>query len=145
MEVIRWSFPHKGNAEKCYRECESLEEVTPENVLEKARDDSTELHKCFEWDDSVASEKYRLIQARDVIRHFVVEYKTSEEKKEPIRTYQISTTKNTYLPTRVIVQQPDEYAALLARAKEELRNFERRYNSIAELEEVFEAIDRLIA
>jgi hypothetical protein len=143
MEVITWAFPHKGNAEKCYRECETLSEVTPENVLDKARDDSTELHKCFEWDNSIAGEKYRLIQARDVIRHFVIEYKKDEEEPQKIRTYQISTTTNQYKPARVILQNPDEYAALLERAKDELRDIQRRYNTLAELEEVFAAIDAL--
>ena len=143
MEVITWAFPHKGNAEKCYRECETLSEVTPENVLDKARDDSTELHKCFEWDNSIAGEKYRLIQARDVIRHFVIEYKKDEEEPQKIRTYQISTTTNQYKPTRVILQNPDEYSALLERAKDELRDIQRRYNTLAELEEVFAAIDAL--
>lgn len=143
MEVITWAFPHKGNAEKCYRECETLSEITPENVLDKARDDSTELHKCFEWDNSIAGEKYRLIQARDVIRHFVVEYKKDEEEPQKIRTYQISTTTNQYKPTRVILQNPDEYSALLERAKDELRDIQRRYNTLAELEEVFAAIDAL--
>lgn len=143
MEVITWAFPHKGNAEKCYRECETLSEVTPENVLDKARDDSTELHKCFEWDNSIAGEKYRLIQARDVIRHFVIEYKKDEEEPQKIRTYQISTTTNQYKPTRVILQNPDEYATLLERAKDELRDIQRRYNTLAELEEVFAAIDAL--
>lgn len=143
MEVITWAFPHKGNAEKCYRECETLSEVTPKNVLDKARDDSTELHKCFEWDNSIAGEKYRLIQARDVIRHFVIEYKKDEEEPQKIRTYQISTTTNQYKPTRVILQNPDEYAALLERAKDELRDIQRRYNTLAELEEVFAAIDAL--
>lgn len=143
MEVITWAFPHKGNAEKCYRECETLSEVTPENVLDKARDDSTELHKCFEWDNSIAGEKYRLIQARDVIRHFVIEYKKDEEEPQKIRTYQISTTTNQYKPTRVILQNHDEYAALLERAKDELRDIQRRYNTLAELEEVFAAIDAL--
>lgn len=143
MEVITWAFPHKGNAEKCYRECETLSEITPENVLDKARDDSTELHKCFEWDNSIAGEKYRLIQARDVIRHFVIEYKKDEEEPQKIRTYQISTTTNQYKPTRVILQNPDEYSALLERAKDELRDIQRRYNTLAELEEVFAAIDAL--
>ena len=144
MEVIRWAFPHKGDATKCYNECQTLSEVTPENVLNKAKDEETELHKCFEWDDSVAGEKYRLIQARDVIRHFVVEYKKDEKETHKIRSYQITTKTNHYEPTRIIMQKPDEYMALLKRAKAELEAFKQRYKTLTELETLFEVIDELL-
>ena len=143
MERISWTFDglFKGNAEKCYAECESLEQATPENVLEYARNESTELHKCFEWNDTVAAEKYRLKQARQIIQSFVIVH---EEKEEPkIRAYQITTQTNVYQPTRLFLQQPDEYKALLARAKQELQAFKARYKTLTELESIFEEIDRL--
>lgn len=143
MEVITWSFPHKGNAEKCYRECQTLSEITPENVLNLARDEKTELHKCFEFDDAIAGEKYRLIQARDIIRHFVIKHTNEKGEEQNIRTFQITTETNRYESTIVILKNPDEYAALLSRAKDELRNVKRRYKTLSELEEVFEAIDKL--
>lgn len=144
-ERISWAFPHNGDAQKCYDECQTLNEITPENVLNKARDEETELHKCFEWDDSVASEKYRLIQARDVIRHFVViAHDESEEEPVKVRSYQVTTQRNVYEPTRLFLQKPDEYKALLERAKNELDNFKRRYQQLVELEEIFESIDRLL-
>ena len=34
--------------------------ATPQQIVEKARDEATELHKCFTWDDRIAAEKYRL-------------------------------------------------------------------------------------
>lgn len=143
---ISWAFPHSGDAQKCYDECQTLNEVTPENVLNKARDAETELHKCFEWDNTVAGEKYRLIQARDIIRHFVIVTPEKNEDEEPIkvRSYQVTTQRNVYEPTRFFLQKPDEYAALLERAKAELENFKRRYQTLVELEEVIESIDRLL-
>lgn len=143
---ISWAFPHSGDAQKCYDECQTLNEVTPENVLNKARDAETELHKCFEWDNTVAGEKYRLIQARDIIRHFVIVTPEKNEDEEPIkvRSYQVTTQRNVYEPTRMFLQKPDEYAALLERAKTELENFKRRYQTLVELEEVIESIDRLL-
>ena len=142
---ISWAFPHSGDAQKCYDECQTLSEVTPENVLDKARNKETELHKCFEWDNTVAGEKYRLIQARDIIRHFVI-VTPEESKEEPIkvRSYQITTTRNVYQPTKVFLQKPDEYSALLERAKNELEAFKQRYKMLTELEEIFDAIDLLL-
>ena len=145
MERIRWAVEglHKADAQKCYNECQTLEEVTPANVLEKARNKRTELHKCFEWDDSIAGEKYRLIQARDIIRHFVI-YTPDEENLPKIRSYQISTECTRYEPTRMFLQNPDEYTELLKRAKNELEAFKQRYKTLTELETIFEEIDRLL-
>lgn len=115
--------------------------VTPQEVLDKARDENTELHKCFEWDDSVAAEKYRLRQASDIIRNLV--FVRKEKKDEPIRCFQITTEKNTYQPTQMFLVQEDEYQALLKRAKAELESFKRRYATLTELESIFEAIEEL--
>lgn len=146
MERICWSIEglHKGDAQKCYDECQTLDEITPENVLEKAKNSKTELHKCFEWDDSVAGEKYRLIQARQIIQHFMIVSPETDDSSVKVRSYQISTTRNVYLPSRVIVQQPDEYKALLKRAKAELEAFKQRYKTLAELESLFEVIDEVL-
>ena len=114
-----------------------------QQIVDAARDSNSELHKCFEFDDAVAGEKYRLIQARDIIRHFVIKHTNDKGEEQNIRTFQITTVTNHYEPTRVIMKNPDEYAALLARAKEELRYIKRRYETLTELEEVFEAIDAL--
>jgi len=147
MERISWSIQglHKGDAQKCYDECQTLKEITPEAVLNKAKNKRTELHKCFEWDDSVAGEKYRLIQAREIIRHFVI-VTPEETEEEPIkvRSYQVTTQRNVYEPTRVIMQKPDEYLALLKRAKAELEAFKQRYKTLSELETIFDAIDELL-
>lgn len=115
--------------------------VTPQEVLDKARDENTELHKCFEWDDSIAAEKYRLRQASDIIRNLVFIKKKKED--EPIRCFQITTEKNTYQPTQMFLVQEDEYQALLKRAKAELESFKRRYATLTELESIFEAIEEL--
>lgn len=143
MERITWKFDglYKGNAEKCYSEVESLEQATPENVLEYARNENTELHKCFEWNDTVAAELYRLKQAREIIVSFVIK---SEEKEQPqIRAFQITTERNVYQPTRLFLQQPDQYKELLKRAKQELQAFKQRYKMLSELAEIFDEIDKL--
>lgn len=148
MERICWSIQglHKGDAQKCYDECQTLSEITPENVLKKAKNKKTELHKCFEWDNTVAGEKYRLIQARQIIQHFVIVTPEEKEEEEPvkIRSYQVTTQRNVYEPTRLIMQKPDEYKALLKRAKAELESFKQRYKTLTELEELFEIIDELL-
>ena len=42
--------------------------LTPEQVVEAARDPASPLHEEFEWDDTEAGHKWRLNQARTLIR-----------------------------------------------------------------------------
>lgn len=115
--------------------------VTPQEVLEKAKDENSELHKCFEWDDTVAAEKYRLGQARAIIVNLIFTPKTKEE--EPVRCFQITRERCTYQPSKQFLVQEDEYQSLLKRAKSELEAFKRRYHTLSELEQVFEAMESI--
>ncbi len=47
--------------------------LTPEQVIEAAADESSALHGCFTWDDSEAAAKYRLDEARELIRSVRIE------------------------------------------------------------------------
>lgn len=141
MEVV-WKLTgiFNADAQKVYEEIGDTQ-ITPAEVLEKAKDENSELHRCFEWDDSKAAEKYRLQQARMVINLLVVKTETPEET--PVRVFQITSERNTYQPSKLFLEQPDEYEALLKRAKGELIAIKNRYHSLSELESVFEAIDML--
>lgn len=146
MERVTWKLNdlYKADAQKCYEEVQSLEEITVENVLEKGRDESSELHKCFTWDNDEAAEKYRLIQARDIIRSFVIEQIKTEENVN-VRAISLSSEPNVYKPTRILVQQKDEYAELLARALRELEIFKAKYKTLSELESVLAEIDEVLS
>jgi len=52
--------------------------ITPEIVVISAEKPESPLHHLFEWDDSVAGHKYRIEQAREVIRsiRLTVTYET---------------------------------------------------------------------
>ena len=130
------------DAERAFLEMSSLQDITPSNVLELAKNEDTELHGAFEWDDSVAAEKYRLGQARHLIQCIVVRQDT-DAKEDVQRVFQISSEKSTYQPIRYFLEHKDEHTRLLERAKSELYAFQRRYGKLAELEEVFNAINEL--
>lgn len=147
--TVTWSVGlfSKADAQKCYEEIgRDTEKIKPEEVLNIARNPETELHKCFEWDDAIAGEKYRLEQARKVIQFIVVKEDESDPNKppkRPIRVFERSIESRTYAPIQIIARNEDEYQNLLNRAMDELRKFRERYAHIAELESVIEAIDNL--
>lgn len=53
-------------------------EITPEDVVRDARSAKSPLHQFFEWDDSTAAHRWRLVIARQVLRLIVVEVATTE-------------------------------------------------------------------
>lgn len=123
------------------------DKFTPKQIVDKARDPNTELHKCFEWNDSIAAEKYRIRQASAVVHSIKIAYidtKTNTTKVTPIRMFSMPEKRNgSYAPTEVILKQVDQYQMLLNKALDELRAFKTRYKSLSELQEVFDAIDAL--
>ena len=143
---VQWGvLKFKGDAQKCYDEIQTLgDEYTTAEVLELARNPETELHKCFDWDDSSAAEKWRLKQARDVCRSFVVQIETSKTKETTYRLVQHDSELKVYRPITLTVRNEDRYAQLLGQAKQELASFKNRYKSITELETVIEEIDRVL-
>jgi len=53
--------------------------LTTEAVLEDARQDTSPLHKHFQWDDTVAAESYRRWQARSLIAKCRITVEAGEE------------------------------------------------------------------
>lgn len=137
-----WKFDglFKADANTVAKEIESIK-ATPENIVQFAKSENTELHKCFEWNDSVAGHKYRCIQAQQIVRNLVV-VKEETEEKTPIRFfYNTGDRSGEYKPVKMILKNDDEYQALLKMAMEELRSFKKKYSYLSELEEIFVLID----
>ena len=146
MGVIwKMSGVFKADAEKVSAEIESIgSEATPAEIVEKAKDESTELHKCFEWDDSIAAQRWRLQQARQIVCFLVYEEeKKEEEEQAPIRFFVKASHNKGYQPVKLVVRDKDEYKAMLDRAVRELKAFKEKYQRLSELEAVFDAIDEL--
>lgn len=148
MDGVKWAVTglFKGNAEICADEVASIgEAVTPKDVVNYARNPNTELHKCFEWDDAIAAEKYREHTARVLIRSFTFEHIDKEtEERTPIRIFSHDSEENTYKQTTRMVIVEDKYALLLQNAKRELDAFRRKYEMLSELEDIIEDISKIL-
>lgn len=121
------------------------EEATPQQILEKGRDENTELHKCFEWDDTIAAEKFRLQQAREIV-HCLVFVRTEEQKKEAdpeIRVFHKTetVTGSGYKPLVRIVKDEDEYKKMLKLAYAELHALKVKYSNLKELDYIWSLIE----
>lgn len=134
---------YKADASKVLDELSELgDEYSLSDVVKKAKDENSEMHSIFEWDDSVAGEEYRKIQAGKMVRNLVIVRNDETEEKTNVR-YFVSTGKrdSTYTPTRLVIRNQDAYEQLLERAYAELRAFKEKYSTLSELEEILSLID----
>lgn len=137
-------YNYKADANKIGHEIEKIEIKTPEEIVNYARNEKTELHKVFEWDDKTASELYRKQQATGVLNSlvYVVRKDVNDIPKE-IKAF-VNTKKNEeYKPIEVVVSSPTEYNRLLEKAIRELKSTRKKYDGLEELKEIYGLIDRL--
>ncbi len=119
----------------------------PEDVVEYARDPDTELHKKFDWDNDTAAEKYRIWQARQIIR---VSVTILNRDNITVQTY-VSLKQDRYSSdedgkfmggyrhTLEVLKTPSLRKTLLEEAIEEHDAWEAKYQTIKELAEIFAA------
>ena len=76
----------KAPAEVTGKVCKDLIDedgsVTPERLVEVSKPLDAPLHNEFEWDNTVAAQKYREEQARQIIKNVVI-IEVSEETEDP--------------------------------------------------------------
>lgn len=144
--IASWKIDgfYKADPNLVHNEIESIGETfTCKQIVEKAKDRNTELHKCFEWDNEIAADKYRLQQAGLIIRNLVItRVEEGKEQKTPLRMF-VSTGERTgaYKPVKSVVRIQSEYENLLERAYSELRAFKNKYSMLKELDEILALID----
>lgn len=121
---------------------EDVGEFKPEQIVERARDERTELHKCFDWNDTRAAEKWRLHQAVQLTSNLVFKREVKEDGSvpPPIRIINRTESGGYALPEKTF-KVHSEYEALLQRAWAELHVFKRKYSALKELDEILALID----
>lgn len=132
-------------------EIERLErdgKIRPVDVVEAAKDEGSPLHECFTWDDSEAGHQYRLLQARNLLRVYVVRPDVSDAPA--VRAFVSLTTDRTqkdggYRSIAKVMSDDDLYRQMLHDAVVQLRNVQRKYKAIKELSSVWSAVDEVEA
>lgn len=135
---LKWRVPglYKADVNLVAAEIEAIgESASAEQILEKARDINTELHKCFCWDDTEAAEKWRIHTARMVSGNIIID-RVNVTPDEPQIRYFHKTEGNGYKAMPVIIKRQNEYDAMLQRAYAELAAFKKKYSCLSELDEL---------
>lgn len=117
---------------------EAAGNLSAKSLLDASRPKDAPLHSEFEWNDSIAAEKFREGQARNIINHLVV--RLDEKPDEPVRGFfQITQQEPRYTNVNAILTHRDLRAELIQQALEEMAAFQRKYGTLTELAMIFEA------
>ena len=117
--------------------------IEPQVVIKEAKPKKSTLHSCFEWDDSIAAEKYREDQARYIIRAIDVtiieNYNTSEPIKAFVHLKELN--ESGYRQTTDVMGDKRLRELLLKQAFEELQYWSKRYTNFIEFAQIFKIIE----
>ena len=121
--------------------------VRPIDVVEFAKDPSTQLHGRFEWDNATAAHEYRLWQAREIINVYV---HVEPRINEPVRVF-VSLDSDRAQPgggyrrLSDVLSDDEMIAQLLRQALRDLHRIKRNYGQLKQLTKVIQAVDELFA
>lgn len=157
-------YKYKTSADVVGKVLTEIEErdgsVTSKSFLEYSRPEDSETHDMFEWDDTIAAEKYRLAQSGRIINQLQIEVVYSgdssprEVEVEVNRTEQFKivnafvnvvpkTVRGSAVFNNTIsaLRDKTKREQVLRNALSELETFKNKYESFEELSDVIAAID----
>lgn len=110
--------------------------LTPQLVVDAARDPGHPLHSRFEWDDAVAGEAWRRQQAHDLIRKAKVVYREADESKpeKSVRAFVAIRAEDGHVfdPVEEVAQDPFRQRLVLADMEREWKALFARYKEFEE-------------
>lgn len=108
------------------------------DVVEDSKPKDAPLHHLFEWDDTVAGQSYRLVQAEKLIRSARIRFVTNDsEEAKSVRSFvsvrqTIDPTGFGYKPTGEVMADPLSAAILLRECERAIADLRRKYGHLAE-------------
>ena len=110
--------------------------ITPELVVEAARDEGSPLHSHFDWDDSAAADKWRREQARQLIIRCRITVEVKPDQSLTVRRYtgvpRPEGRAVDYVPTERALTSKREL--VLESARVELESLRRKYESLIDFD-----------
>ena len=112
--------------------------LTADLVLDEARDPGHVLHGRFCWDDGEAAERYRLGQARNLIRSVKVTYQRPTGEKASVRQFvsidrsDAAAPATGYLPTEEALADPLTAKILLRQMQRDVDSLLAKYEQMTE-------------
>lgn len=118
--------------------------LTPTAVVDAARPDDAPLHSRFEWDDTVAAEKWRREQASELIRSYRITYKETTNGPVTVRGFQAvrgleSPHSSEYVPTEEALADPFTRQLVLRECERDVAALKSKYAHLKEFAAILTA------
>lgn len=134
-----------ANADKVGKELEKIEKdekLTSSNVVQYAQTNKkSELYKCFEWNNEVAGEKFRLFQANQILQSISIIINESEN--EVTKAFvNIKTVEEEKVFKNIVdvLSNDDEYNQLKQKAERDFVSYKKKYEQTLKLKDLKEII-----
>lgn len=160
---------HKVSASIAGPICQRLHDnniLTPKNLVEEARPEDSPLHPEFDWDDTVAAEKWREEQARQVIKTIILyesdirtereimleevkhedNVETDDILKSEDRAFVSTGERNhRYVPILAALTNEEWKENLLKSAKKDMQAFVAKYHRLTELQNIINDMNNFLS
>lgn len=124
--------------------------LKPKAVVDAARPENSPLHGAFCWDDTEAAERYRIIQAQDLIRSYKLVYVVEKKKYSGSMYVNVpitrvgSSAENSYIHVDEVRKNQKFLDSVLGEALQQLKAFRDRYRYLSQLNKLWDVLDELI-
>lgn len=137
--------PKDVSAETAYNVIQDLKKkgnAGPKELVDASRPENAPLHPLFEWDDSIAAERFRQSQADCIINHVFLIPEEHEPELLPVRAFvQTEARSGVFEHTLDVLKIPEKREKLLDIARREMKSFVEKYQTLSELGNVIGAIN----
>ena len=116
--------------------------LTPLAVVDDARPGDSPIHLLFEWDDSVAAEEWRIVQARHALNSIrIVVRRPGEVDRLVIANINLREEgQHAYWSSSQVASTPELLDKAIQEALVYMRGWEARWKDIAELAPIFASL-----
>ena len=129
--------------------------ITAAIVLVAAKAKSSPLHPYFLWDNTAAAEKFREIQAQQLIRSIKVTYEPSEDVSTHIRVREFvcvtpdsedpeTASANIYVPYSTAIKVESYRDQVMSQCRRDAESFRQKYRALQEAATIIEAMGGFI-
>lgn len=117
--------------------------LTPDDIVEDARNPVSPLHPNFEWDDMAAAALHRRSTARALMQSIVIVRIQDQDIPAPVRAFVnvvADDKQHYYTPITVAMNDATLRDQIIEQAWKELQSWRKKYEEYREFAQVIEAI-----
>jgi len=107
--------------------------LDPQGIVHESRPTDAPLHPAFEWDDAIAAESYRCVQALDLIRTVEIIKPATDEPESGPAYVNVSAKAPQYESTAKVAASPRLFESAYQQALERLRAAERAMDHLQQI------------